>query len=160
MVLLLNVLLDGLVRDVARTDAEVSTRPHVPPPELLPQVRKLTHHLVRCLPFQHLEQATDGHLRWNRDEQMHMIFRDVPFDNRDFLVTADFSNQLSQTGADLARHDWLAVLGDPDQMQVNAKNRVCAMPILCHGDELYHAPENLLKSSPKGEGFNPPRWGQ
>jgi hypothetical protein len=46
-------------------------------------------------------------------------------------------------------------------VQVDAENGVCAMPILCHGLGLYHAPnKNLLKSSPEGEGFNPPRWGQ
>jgi hypothetical protein len=45
-------------------------------------------------------------------------------------------------------------------VQVNAKNSVRAVSVFCHDDRLYHAPENLLKSSPKSKGFNPPRWGQ
>ncbi len=40
MTLLLDVLLDDFVGDVARTDAEVSARPQVPAPELLSQVWK------------------------------------------------------------------------------------------------------------------------
>lgn len=51
MVLLLNVLRDDFVRDVARTDAEVPPRPHVPAPELLPQMLELVHQLERVLPF-------------------------------------------------------------------------------------------------------------
>ena len=74
MALLFNVLLDDFVGDVSRTDAEVSARLHVTPPELLSQVRELVHHFVRGLPFQQLEQPTDCYLRRDRDEQMHMIF--------------------------------------------------------------------------------------
>jgi hypothetical protein len=63
MALLLDVVLDDFVRDVPRADAEVPGRPHAPPSELLAQVRDLVHELVRGLPFQHLEQSADRHLR-------------------------------------------------------------------------------------------------
>ena len=137
MVLLLNVLLDDFVGDVATADAEVSARPHVTTPELLSQVRKLMHHFIRTLPFQHLEQPADGHLRWNAHKQMDMIFRDMPLDDGDLLIAADLSNQLSETGADFTCHDRLTILRDPDQMQMNLEGSVRAAPVIFHRDESY-----------------------
>lgn len=124
MTLLLNVLLDDFVGDVAARHAEVPSGPHLPPLELLSQVRELVHQLVGTLPFQHLEQPADGDLRQNRDEQVHVILRDVPFDDRDLLVATDFAEQLSEPQPDFARHDRLAVLGHPDQMKVYLERSV------------------------------------
>ena len=160
MTLLFNVLLDNFVGDVAAANAKISARPEVAAPELLSQMWKLVHQLVGTLPFQHLEQPTDA-LAWRHaHEQVNVVARDMPFHNRDFVSAADFADQLTESGADFTTHDWLTILRDPDDVQVNTKNRVRAVPIFCHGCALYHAAENLLKSSPKGEGFNPPRWGQ
>lgn len=137
MALLLNVLLDDFVGDVARTDTEVAARPHVPPPELLSQVWELVHQFVRSLPFQQLEQTADRHLRRETDEQMHMIFRDVSLANRHFLVAADFADQLSEPSADFPCHHGLAVLSDPHQMQVNLERGVRAAPVILHGSASY-----------------------
>lgn len=137
MALLLDVLLDDFVRDVPRADAEVSARPHVPPPELLAQVRELVHQLVRGLPFQHLEQPADRHLRRDRDEQVHVILRDVPLVDGHLLVPADLADQFPEPGADLARHDRLAVLGNPVQMQVDLEGGVRAAPVVLHGGASY-----------------------
>jgi len=63
MTLLFDVLLDDFVRDVARTHAEVAARPQVPPPELLREVRELTHHLVRRLALESLHESADRNLR-------------------------------------------------------------------------------------------------
>ena len=160
MTLFFDVLFDDVVRHVPRTDAEVSARPHVPTPELLPQMWKLTHQLVRTLAFQHLEQPADALARRHAHEEMNVVARHMSFDNRHFLSTADFADQFSKSCSNFPTHDWFAILRDPDDMQVDAENRVRAVPIFCHGCALYHAAENLLKSSPQGEGFNPPRWGQ
>jgi len=135
MLLLFDVLLDDFIGHVAARHAEVPSGPHVPPPELLAQVRELTHQLVRTLPFQHLQQPTNRDLRWNRDEQMHVIFRDVPLDDRDFLITANFADQFPQPRAHFPGHDWLAVLGDPNQVQVNLEGRVRAAPVILHAAE-------------------------
>ena len=132
MVLFFDVLLDDFVRDVAATDTKVAARPQMPPPELLPQMWKLVHQLVRTLPLQHLEQPTDGQARRHAHEQMDVIAGDMSFHNRDFMRAADFADQLSNSGADLAAHDWLTILRDPDDVQVDAKDRMCAMPIFCH----------------------------
>lgn len=157
MALVLDVLLDNFVRDVAAADTEVAPRPDVPPPELLAQVRELLHQLERTLPLERLHEPTDGHSRRHAHEQVHMIFRDMPLDDRHLVLTADFADQLSHAETDLARHGWLAVLRDPHHVEVDAEDRMRAVPVLSHGAALYHAGENLLKPSPKGEGFDPPR---
>ena len=136
MALILDVLFDNFVRDVAAGNAEVTARPQVPPPELLCQMRKLLHQLEGAFPFEHLDEPTDGHSRRHAHEQMHMVFRDVPFDDGDFVVAADFAQQLSHTEADLACHDWLTVLRHPHQVQMDAEDRMRAVPVLCHAANL------------------------
>ena len=133
MTLFFDVLLDDFVGDIATTDAKVSACPEVASPEFLSQVWKLVHQLVRTLPFQHLEQPTDGQTRRHAHEQMNVIAGDMTFHNCDFVSAADFTDQLSKSGANFTSHDGLAVLCNPNQVQVNAKNRVRAMPIVCHG---------------------------
>jgi len=137
MILLLNVLRDHFVRHVPRTDAEVPARPHVPPPEFLSQMCKLVQQLERTLPFQHLEQTADGHLRRNAYEQMDMVFRDVPLHDRDFVVAANFANQFSDAQPDFTCQHRLAVLRDPDNVQVNLERSVRAAPVIFHGGASY-----------------------
>ena len=96
------------------------------------------HQFVGSLPFQHLEQPTNRDLWRDAHEQMHMVFRDVSFDDGEFLAATDFTDQLSETGSDLACHHGLAVLGDPDQMQVNLEDSVRAAPVIFHAWNLAH----------------------
>ena len=138
MALLLNVLLDNFVSDIATADAEVPARPHVAAPELSPEVRKLMHQLVGSLSFQHLEQPTDGDLRRDTHEQMHMIFRDVSLDDCYFLMATDFADQFPEPCADFPCHDRLAVLGDPGDVQVNLEESVRAAPVIFHARNLAH----------------------
>ena len=137
MILLLNVLRDDLVRDVTRTDAEVSSRPHVPPPEFLSQVRELMHQLERAFPLQHLKQSADRDLRRNAHEQMHMVTRDVPFHDPDFMVATDFADQFSDSQPNFTRHHWLTVCCHPDEVQVNPEGGVRAAPVVLHGGASY-----------------------
>ena len=132
MTLFFDVLFDDFVRHVPRTDAEVASRPHVPTPELLSQVRKLTHQLVRTLPFQHLQQTADRDSWRHAHEQMDVVTRHMPFDNGHFRSAADFADQFPESHADFPTHDGFTILRDPDNVQVDAENCVRAMPVFCH----------------------------
>ena len=66
---------------------------------------------------------------------MHMIFGDVTFHDRDFHIAADLADQLPEPETYFACHRRLAVLRNPDQMQVNAEDRMCAVSILRHTGE-------------------------
>ena len=92
MTLILDVLFDNFVRHVAARHTEVAPGPDVTAPELLSEVRELLHQLEGTLPLEHLDEPTDGHSGRHTDEQMHVIFRDVPFDDGDFLMAADFAD--------------------------------------------------------------------
>jgi len=136
MVLIGDVLFDDFIGDVARADAEVAARPQMSPPELLLQMRELVQQFVRTLPLEHLHEATDGDSRRHADEEMDMVFRDVSFHDRDFVRAADFAEQFSDPQPDFTAHHWLAILRDPDQVQVDAKDRMCAVPIIRHAPNL------------------------
>ena len=67
-VLIGDVLRDNFIGDIARATAEVASRPQVPPPELLLQMRKLCQQVMRSPAFQPLHQAADRCLRRDRDQ--------------------------------------------------------------------------------------------
>ena len=156
MILLLDVLHYHFIRHVATAATEVSSRPNVSSPELLAKVRKLLQKLISCLPFQPLQQSADCHLRRYAHEQVNVVTRDVPFHYGDFVRRTDFSNQVSDSETDFTRESGAAIFRSPDQMQMNLKYGVSATPIIFHAATLAR-PQNLLKPSPKGEGFDPPR---
>ena len=54
-------------------------------------------------------------------------------------------------------YQFMAVLGDPDDMEGDGKRRMGAMAIVTHVPQ---STQNLLKLPPKGGGFAPPNWGQ
>ena len=61
MRLILNVLFNDLICDIAAAATEVSARPQRLPPEFLSQVRKLLEQLVGRLPFQRSLLLFSGH---------------------------------------------------------------------------------------------------
>ena len=79
MALVLDVLFDNFIRHVAAGDTEGAACPQVPAPELLREVPELRHQLEGTLSLEHLDEAADSHPRRHAHEQMHMIFRDMPF---------------------------------------------------------------------------------
>ncbi len=67
----------------------------------------------------------------------------------------------ADTGADPFRHfttqDLVAILRDPDDMQMDRERGMGAMALVTQARESI---ENLLKLPPKGGGFAPPNWRQ
>ncbi len=135
MTLFLNVLFDDLICDVAATHTEVAARPQVSAPKLLPQMWKFVHHFVGRLPFQLLDEAADRHTWRHAQEQMDMIFRHVPFHDCDLRSAADFADQLTESETYFTCHDRLTILRHPHNVQMDAKDRMCAVPIVRHADE-------------------------
>src|SRR5580658_8146526 len=126
------VLRDHVVRDVSRTTAEVATRPQVPSPELLLQVRELGQQMMRRSALEPLHQSADGHLRRQRDQQVHVISRYMPLHDRHLMLPADIPDQIAHPRRNLALQCWPPVLRDPHQMQVDFKYSVRAPPVFRH----------------------------
>ena len=121
-----DVLRNDVVGHVSGTAAEVSACPQVSSPKLLLQMRELRQQ-VMCRPaLQPLHQAADCHLRWQRDQQMHVILRHVPLHDRYFLLPADVPDQIPHPRRDLVRQRWSSVLRDPHQMQMDFEYSVRA----------------------------------
>jgi hypothetical protein len=156
MILLLDVLHYYFICHIAAAATKVSSRPDVSAPELLSEVRELLQQLVGRLPFQPLQQSADRHLWRDAHEQMNMIARDVPFHYGHFVACTYLSNQVSHSEANFACKSRATIFRCPDNMQMNLENSVSATPVIFHEATLARL-ENLLKPSPKGEGFDPPR---
>ena len=121
-------------------------------PKLFLQVRELSQQVMRRPAFQPLHQTADSDLRRQRDQQMHVIFRHVPFHDRDFVLPADIPDQIPHSCGDFTLQRRPSILRDPHQMQVDFEYSVRAPPVFRHPRSLSGA--HALKPSPKGEGFD------
>jgi hypothetical protein len=88
---------------------------------------------------------------------MDVIGSDMPLQNIDTKLAALLPHNRPDPFRDFATQGLVAILGDPDNVQMDRKGGMGAMAIVTHTPE---STENLLKLPPKGGGFNPPKRGQ
>jgi hypothetical protein len=113
----LYILHDHLVCHIPRTHHKVPPPPYVPSPISLPDMGKLHQDLPGGLPFDILHQFT-GRKTWrHRHKQMHMIPRNMPFQNLYFVAQTNLSNQLPDSNRYLFRQDRSPIFRDPHKMQ-------------------------------------------
>lgn len=160
MTLVRYVLGYHFVGHVAAAATKIPSCPHVASPKLLLQMRELAQHLVRTLPLQPLYHSANGYLWGYRDKQMHMIFRHMPLHDRHFMLPTYLPYQIPHSRCHFSRQRWSPILRRPYYVQMYLENRVGAVPIFLHPQTLSYCQLNVLKLSPKGEGFNPPKMGQ
>ena len=157
MGLLCNIGFDDLVGDVADTAATVAPRSYMASPKALPHMRKFGQQTIGAFAFHPLDQATDRDVGWDRDHHMDLIGRDMPLEDIDAGLLALFTDDGTNPFCDLPAQHLMAILGDPDDMEVDGKRRMGAMAIVTHAPQ---STKNLLKLPPKGGGFAPPNWRQ
>jgi hypothetical protein len=131
-----NILGNYLIGDIAGTAAEVSSRPQVPSPELLLQMRILRQQVVCCLPLQPLQQAADRHLRWYRYEKMYMVLGHMPFHDLDLVLPAYIPDQISHSLGHVSTQCRSSIFRYPDQMQMDLENRMRAVSVIRHPPSL------------------------
>ena len=146
--MVLDVVHDHLISDIARASNEVAPRPHMATPECSVQLLVLHQHLARALPFDHLDQLTYRDVWRNRDENMHMVLGYLPLNDFDISSFAYLSYQITRSLGDFASQNWLAVFRDPYDMVLDVIDGMARLPIMFHT-------ASILKSSPEGEGFSP-----
>jgi len=152
--LLRNVRFDDLVSDMAAAAAKVAPRPDMAAPKALPHMRKFGQQPIGAFALHPLDQATDRNVRWDRDHHMDMVRRDVPLEDIDAGLLALFTDDGTDPFCDLTAQHLVAILGDPDDMEVDGKRRMGAMAIVTHVPQ---STQNLLKLPPQGGGFAPPK---
>src|SRR2546427_3247051 len=145
MRLLRNIRFDDLVRDIAATAAKVAPRPHMAPPKALPHMRKFAQQTIGAFAFHSLDQATDRDVRGDRDHHMDMVWRDVPLEDIDAGLLTLFTDDGTNPFWHYTSLHLLAILGDPDNMEVDGKRRMGAMAIVTHVPQ---STQNLLKLPP------------
>jgi hypothetical protein len=132
MRLLGNVGLDDFIGDVAATTTKVAPCPDMTAPKALAHVRKFPQETIGAFPFHPLDQPTDGDMRRDRDHHMDMIGRDVALEDIDAGLLALFPDDSTHSFGDLTAQYFVAVLGNPDDMEVDGKCRMGAMAIVTH----------------------------
>jgi hypothetical protein len=88
---------------------------------------------------------------------MDMVWGNVPLEDIDAGLLALFPDNGSDPLCNLTAQHLVAILGDPDDMEVDGERCMGTMAIVTHAPE---SSENLLKLPPKGGGFTPPNWRQ
>ena len=147
-ILLLNVFHNYFVRHIAGTGHKIPTGPHVTPPKCATQTLELRHHLARRLPLDRLNQMADGNMRRHRHKYMHMITRNMPFDDFNIVYPTYLTDQFANSLGNVSPQNRLAVFRDPNNVIFNIVNGMARLPIVLHA-------ASILKSSPEGEGFSP-----
>jgi UDP-N-acetyl-D-mannosaminuronate dehydrogenase len=108
---------DHLIRHISRTRHKIPPAPNMPSPIFFLDVRKLHQNFPRRLSLHVLHQLTGRYMRRGRDKQVHMIPRNMPFQDLHIIGQTDLPNQLSDSQCHLLGQDRLPVLRDPYEMQ-------------------------------------------
>lgn len=92
---MLQILLYHCFRHLAYRGTKVPSRPEMPAPILLFQMRKLFKQLARRAPFDPPHDLTGCHIRRTTHQNMHVIFTHDTFDYPDFKSLTRLSHQIS-----------------------------------------------------------------
>ena len=131
--LLVDVLVDHLIGDRARGDRKVAARPEVPTPELALEVRELLKEKARAGALEPLHDLADVLVRAVAEEQVHVIRGDLARDDLEIVLGRDLPQKVTSPDRDRARQHPLAVLGDPDEVNLEIVTRVAARAVSSHG---------------------------
>jgi hypothetical protein len=80
------------------------------------------------------------HLWQDRDEEMPMIFGDMPGDDDDIVLGADVTDEVTTTGANLASQGSPPIVRDPHQMVMDFVDHMRAVAIVTHASQSTRAP--------------------
>ena len=146
-----DVLFDHLVRDGARGHREVAAGPQVAAPELLAQVGELLKEHPGADPLEPLDDLAHALVRAVGEQEVDMVACHLPRDDGEFMFHRDFAEQVAHPEGHLAHENRLAVLRDPDQMDLEIILAVRPTPVAWHATILPH-PRTRLKA----RGFDHP----
>jgi hypothetical protein len=124
-----DVLLNHLIRYIARASGVIAPRPQMPTPELSIQLAILLQHLPAAAPFDALHQVTHRYLQRHRYQQVHMLRSNVPAQDVHVQGRTDLMNQLTQPNGYLAAQYWLSILGDPHHVMLQVMDEMRCLPI-------------------------------
>ena len=119
---MLQILLYHCFRHLAYRGTKLPSRPRMPAPVLLFQVRKFFKQLVRCAPFDSSHNLAWRHVRRTTHENVYVIFTHNTFDDPDFKGFACFSHQVANPLRHLSIQHLVAILRYPYKVVLNLKH--------------------------------------
>ncbi len=123
---LLDILKDDVVGDIAAGRAEIAACPEVPSPVALLEPGEFSLNFVRRSALHPANNIANPKMRRDRHEHMHMIRRQDALDDGHAELGADLADDLADTQAHFACQNLEAILGDPDDVVAMIKNGVRA----------------------------------
>ena len=134
--LLINILLNHFVGDIARADCQISSGPKMSAPELLAQMRKLRQQNPRAYAFQPLHNLAYV-LRWTiRDEHVNMVAGYLTRDNFNLMLNHNLPQDIPGANCHLTRQYPLAVFGNPNNVYFEIRFGMCSKLITSHSDSV------------------------
>lgn len=115
-ILMFDIALARVVRDVVRRTGEVPAAPQMPAPELPIDPAEVHHEVVASLSLHGLPDAARRFAGRETQHQMDMVRPDVPLQDQRILGLADLPDQFAAPLSDLALQYRLAVLCGKDEM--------------------------------------------
>ena len=137
-ILLFQVLDDDFIRYISAAGHEVPSCPQMPPPELLGDVFELHHQLSRTLALDVLHDLAGRQVRRTGQQHVDMVSGDSSLQDFDVVGPAYLSHQLSQTYANLANQNRLAVFRNPYKMVFQIVSRMRTVSVVFHDGPFYH----------------------
>lgn len=150
-----DVLFDHRIRDGPRGDGEVAARPQVAPPELLAQVGELFEEHAGADPLEPLDDLAHALVRAVGNQQVDMVACYLAGEDGQFPFHRDLAEQVAHPEGHRSHEDRLAVLRDPDQVELEVIFAMRPTPVAWHATILPHPGPRL-----KARGFHHPRWGR
>ena len=127
--MVLQVLLYHFVSHLPYRRTKIPSRPHVPTPIALLDMRELFKQLSRCSSFNSPHDLTWGHFRRSTYQYMYMVFAHHPFHDLDFKRIACLLHQLFHTQSDFTNQYLVSVFRHPYKVVLDAKNRMASISI-------------------------------
>ena len=149
-----DICFDHLVSDRTRAHCQISSRPKMTTPELLPEVRKFLKKHSRTCPLQPLYYLAYILVRKIRNQNVNMVASNLPRNYLDLMFHGNLPDQVAHTYCHRPNQYLLTVFRNPYQVNFNIVGRVRAFTVPSHATILHDSSLRL-----KARGFHHPRGG-
>ena len=132
------VLFDHFFRYLPHSDTEIPSRPKMPTPIFLLQMRKLFKQITRCPTFNPPHDLTRRHLRGATHKYMYMIpTHHTPY-NSYLECFARLPNQLPNSFCYFSFQNFVSIFRYPYKMVFNLINRLTSISIIHATPPVWH----------------------
>jgi len=126
--MMLKVLLDDVIGDVASTPSTVANSPEVFAPVAFLEFREFLLDQSGGTTFQSLHEFTDGESGWVFYMHVDMVFAHYSFENSNVFGVTNLHDERATAMLNISLEDWVAVLGDEDKVGSHAGDGVSVVP--------------------------------